>query len=161
MPEVKRSLIAHYLNTTPSATNPTWSLLGLGVSSAQMAMNPQSETTQYVHEDNASTSVTGYQPVLPVNQKLYPGDEVFDFVDAIRQAGPSIGGNDLTQVVEVRLYETPTTTDTYPATKWNVQVQIDNAPGGDAGVNAELAFTLNIKGDPTDGDFNTSGLSFT
>ena len=83
MTEQKRSTIAHYLNTTPSATNPTWDLLGLGVSSARMGMNPQSETVQYVHQDNATTSVESYQPNLPVTQKVYPGDDLFDFIQAI------------------------------------------------------------------------------
>ncbi len=161
MTEAKRSLVAHYVNSTPSATGDVWELMGEGVSSAQMSMNPQTETQQYIHEDVATTQVTGYQPNMPVDQIVYPGDDLFDFIDAIRQAGPSIGANDKTELVEVRLYESPDTAGTsYPATKWSVQIQIDNAPGGDGGANASISYTLNVQGAATDGDFNVSTLAF-
>jgi len=161
MSETKRSLVAHYVNTTPSATADTYAMLGEGVSSTQMAMNPQTNTEQYVHEDVATTRVTGYQPNMPVDQIVYPGDDLFDFIDAIRQAGPSIGANDITELVEARLYESPDTAGTsYPATKWNVQIQIDNAPGGDGGSDASISYTFNVQGAQTDGDFNTSTLAF-
>jgi len=162
MGEKKRSDVAHYVNSTPSETADTWELLGEGISSAQMSMNAQTETKQYVHEDIATTRVTGYQPNLPVEQVVYPGDDLFDFIDAIRQAGPSIGENDITELVEARLYESPDTSgDVYPATKWNIQVQIDEAPGGDGGADATISYTLNVQGAATDGDFDTSGLAFT
>ena len=160
MAESKRSLVAHYIDTTPSASE-TYVLMGEGVSEAQMAMNPQSETEQYVHEDVATTRVASYQPNMTIDQVVYPGNDLFDYIDSLRQAGPSIGGDDITTLVEVRLYETGGTDGvTYPATKWNVQVQIDNAPGGAGGANARIGYTLNVQGAATDGDFNTSTLAF-
>jgi len=162
MAETKRSLVAHYVDSTPTDSADVWELLGEGISSAQMAMNPQTNTEQYVHEDIATTRITGYQPNMPVEQVVYPGDDLFDFIDAIRQAGPSIGANDITELVEVRLYESPDTAGTsYPATKWAIQIQIDNAPGGDGGADASISYTLNVQGAATDGDFNTSTLAFT
>lgn len=162
MAETKRSLIAHYVNSTPSATADTWELIGEGVESAQMAMNPQTETLQYVHEDIATTQVASYQPTMPIEQIVYPDDDLFDFIDGIRQGGPTIGDDDITEVVEVRLYEDPDTAGTsYPATKWACQVQIDQAPGGAGNAKARIAYTLNIQGAPTEGDFNTSSLAFT
>ena len=165
MAEAKRSLIAHYLNSSPESTA-TWELMGEGISSLTMNYNPQSTTEQYVHEDTATTLLDSYQPNLPVDQIVYPGDGLFDFIDAIRQAGPSIvtgavAGTSVTQLVEVRLYETPATDGvTYPATRWNVQIQIDSL-GGDGGAKGRIGYTLNVQGDPTDGDFNTSTLAFT
>ena len=162
MPESKRSLVAHYVNSTPTATAETWELLGEGISNAQMAMNPQVTTEQYVHEDIATKTVDSYQPEMPVDQIVYPGDDLFDFIDAIRQAGPSIGDDDLTELVEVRLYEAPDTAGTsYPATKWNIQIGIVNAPGGDGGARASISYTLYVKGAQVDGDFNVSTLAFT
>lgn len=161
MAETKRSLVAHYVNSTPSATADTWELVGEGVSSAQMTMNPQTDTQQYVHEDIATTLVQSYQPTMPVEQVVYPGDDLFDYIDGLRQGGPSIGGNDITELVEVRLYEGADTAGTsYPATKWTVQIQIDNAPGGDGGANATIGYTFNVQGAPTEGDFNTTTLAF-
>ena len=162
MAEAKRSLVAHFVNTTPSETNADFARVGEGVASAQMAMGPQTETLQYVHEDVATTQVTSYQPTMPIEQIVYPGDDLFDFIDAIRQAGPSIGGDDVTQLVEVRLYESPDTGGTlYPATMWTVQIQIDNAPGGDGTAKARIGYTFNVQGAPTEGDFDISDLTFT
>jgi len=162
MSETKRSLVAHYVNSSPDLTTYAWELIGEGIESAQMAMNPQTETLQYVHEDLATTLVTSYQPNMPLEQIVYPGDDLFDFIDEIRQGGPIIGGIDITQLVEVRLYESSNTAGTsYPATQWTIQIQIDSAPGGDGAAKARIGFTLNVQGAPTEGDFNTTTLAFT
>ena len=162
MAEKNRSLVAHYIDTTPAVTARTYKLIGYGVTSLQMAYNPQTSNETYIHEDLSHTTVDSYQPTIPVNQKVYTGDDVFTFIEAIRQAGPSIGANDLTTLVEVRLYETPNTAGTsYPATKWSVAIQIDNAPGGDGGAKAEIDWTMNVLGAGVDGDFNVSTKAFT
>lgn len=166
MTEAKRSLIAHYVNSTPEDSADVWELMGEGISTLTFNYNPQSATEQYVHEDNATTLVDGYQPNMPVDQIVYPGDDLYDYIDSIRQAGPSIvtgavAGTSVTELTEVRLYESPDTAGTsYPATKWTVQVQIDSF-GGDGGAKGRIGYTLNIQGDPVDGDFNTSTLAFT
>lgn len=162
MAEQNMSKFAYFINTTPSATAPTYKRLGSGVITAKMAYGPQKTTETYINEDTAHTTVDSYQPNLPITMKVYPGDSVFNFIDAIRtaNAGPSIGGNDLTQLVEVQLYGTPNTAGTsYPAVRWNVAVSIENA-GGDGGKKAEVDFQLNILGAQTKGMFNTSTLAF-
>ena len=162
MTEQKRSKVAHYLNTTPLATAETWDLIGSGVSSAQMDMSPQESTEQYVNEDIARTFLDGYQPSLPIDQIVYPGDDVFDFVDSLRNGGPSIGGEDLTELVEVQLYGTPDTAGTsYPAIKWNVQIAITSGAGGDGGGRARIGYKINVQGAQVAGTFNTSTLAFT
>jgi len=160
MTEKKRSLVAHYINSTPSATAATWEKFGEGISELVMNYNPNTETQQYIHEDIGTTQIDSYAPTVPIKQIVYPGDDAYDFIDGLRQAGPSIGGNDITELVEARLYESPATDGvTYPATKWTVQVQIDSF-GGAGGGKAEIEYTLNIQGAATDGDFNTSTLAF-
>lgn len=161
MAEQKRSKLAHFLNTTPSATSPTYKKVGKGVTTGAMNKNPQTTTETYIDEDVAHTTVDSYQPVLPISQTAYPGDSVFDFIDAIDDAGPSIGANDLTQLVEVKLWKTPDTPGTsYPARRWNVAIQIDNL-GGDGGAKTKLDYTINILGESVSGTFNVSTLAFT
>jgi len=161
MAEQARPKVAHYLNTTPDETGDTFSLIGDGVSALQMSMNPKTSEEHYIHNTNATQFVDGYAPSIDLSQIVYPGDEVFDFVDAIRQTG-DIGLLDLTELVEVRLYEDPDTAGTsYPASKWNIQIAISDAPGGDGGGRANIGYQIVIKGDLTDGDFNTSTLAFT
>jgi hypothetical protein len=161
MSEIVRSLVAHFLDTTPSETSPTYSKFGSGVLSLNMSYNPNTVTEQYIDENSGHTLVQNYAPTLPVTQRAFPGDAIFDFIDGLRQI-QSIGGDDLTTIVEVRLYETPETDGlTYPATQWDVAIQFESGPGGDGGSNAEITYTINVKSDPVPGTFNTSTLAFT
>jgi hypothetical protein len=154
---VKRSLLAHFLNTTP-ATTATYSRLGDGVVSAEVSYNPETTQETYIHEDSATTTVDSYAPNFPVEQTAKVGDDVFDYVDGLRQA-LAVGADAETDIVEVRLYETPSGTS-YPATKFACSVQVDSI-GGDGGTNTKINFTLNYQGDPIGGDFDTSTLVFT
>jgi hypothetical protein len=161
MAEIKRSLVKHFLNSTPSATAATYELFGDGVLSLTPNYNPNTVTEQYISEDSGHTLVQNYAPTMPVTMRAFPGDDLFDFIDDLRQT-LSIGGDDLTDVIEVRLYETPESDNvTYPATQWDCSIQFESGPGGDGGANAELAFTINFTGDPVQGDFNISTLAFT
>jgi len=160
MTEANRSLIAHFLNTTPAATTPSYDRLGDGITTATMNYNPQVTSETYIHQNVANTRVDSYQPNFPVEQTVFPGDDVYDFIDAIRKAGPSIGDDDLTTLVEVLLYETPDTGGLYPATRWNVAIQIDSF-GGDGGAKGKISYTINILGTGTSGEFNVSTGAFT
>lgn len=161
MPKAKRSTLAHFINSTPDETAATYELLGAGVTSLEMNYNPNTVTEQYIHQDNANTATESYAPTIPVEQSVYPGDDAYDFIDAIRQAGPAVLEDAETDIVEVRKYETPDTSgNVYPATKWPVSIQIDSF-GGDGGQSAKINYTINISGDAIDGDFNVSTLAFT
>lgn len=161
MTKQKRSTVAHFLNSTPDETNATYELLGLGITSLTMNYNPNTVTEQYIHQDTASVETESYAPTIPVEQSVWPGDDVYDYIDSLRQAGPAILAAAETDIVEVRKYETPDTPGTsYPATKWPCAIQIDSF-GGDGGSSGKISFTININGDPVDGDFNISTLAFT
>lgn len=156
-----RSAIAHFINSTPDETNPTYELLGLGITALTMEYNPNTVTEQYIHQDTANIQTESYAPTIPVEQSVYSGDDAFDYIDSIRQAGPAVLAAAETDIVEVRKYETPDTAGiTYPATKWPCSIQIDSF-GGEGGASAKINFTINITGDPIDGDFNTTTLAFT
>jgi hypothetical protein len=161
MSRQKRSTIAHFLNSTPDESAETWELLGDGITSLVMNYNPNTVEEQYVHQDTASKHVDSYAPDIPVEQAVWPGDDLYDFIDSLRQGGPVTGAAAETEIVEVRKYETPDTAGTsYPATKWPVSIQIDTF-GGDGGGPGMISFTINITGDAVDGDFNVSTLAFT
>lgn len=161
MAKQKRSTIAHFLNSTPDESAATYELLGLGITSLVMNYNPNTVTEQYIHQDNANIQTESYAPSIPVEQSVYPGDDAYDYIDSLRQAGPAVLEDAETDVVEVRKYETPDTPGTsYPATKWPCSIQIDSF-GGDGGESGKISFTINITGDAIDGDFNVSTLAFT
>ena len=52
--KIKRSQFLTYLNTTPSSQNPTWDVLGVGITGYGIAYNPQVDTEKWIIEDNAT-----------------------------------------------------------------------------------------------------------
>ncbi len=163
MAEQNMSMLAYFLNTTPAATTPTYDRIGDGVTTSKMNFSPQKTTETYIHENTAHTTVDSYQPELPMTMKVYPGDDVYDFLEGLLDAngGPTIGGNANTQLVVVKLWGTPDTAGTsFPAKRWNVAISFESE-GGEGGGKAEIEFTLNILGSQVAGTFNTSTLAFT
>lgn len=155
---VPREKIAHFLNTTPDAAA-TYALIGDGVTSLDVSMNPKTVEEQYIHESVGVTEIVGYQPNATVEASAKFGDSVFDFVDGLRN-DQAIGEDAKTDIVEVFLYKTEVT-GTWPALKWNVSIQVDSGPGGAAGELAKLNYTINFNSSPTKGMFNPSTKAFT
>lgn len=157
MAKIKRSEILTYINTTPSTTA-TYQLLGAGVVSGTVEMNPDVLTETYIHEDTATIAVQSYAPTMPVEITPVNGEAVFEYLDGLRKARAVLGDCE-TDIVNVWNYETGGPTAA-PAEKQNVSIQIDSF-GGDGGQAAKLSVTINYQGDPTTGTFNTSTKAFT
>ncbi|MFM8321001.1 MAG: phage tail tube protein [Chloroflexota bacterium] len=154
---VKRSQFKTFLNTGTTQT-PIWSLIGDGVTSAVIQYNPQTTEEVYIHQDSGSVEIDAYKPTMPIEAKALNGDAVFEFVDALRKAR-AVGSAAYAEVVNVWLYETPTT-GAYPAEKQSVSIQVEDF-GGEGGQPAKINFTINFRGDPTAGTFNPTTLAFT
>lgn len=155
--EIKRNEVKTFLDTTPAAT-PTWSLIGDGVTTGTVNMNPQTTEETYIHETNASISVDRYAPTYPLEGKAKAGDAVFDFVDTLRKSRATLADAE-TDIVNVWLYETPVG-DAYPAELQHVSIQVDSW-GGDGGAATRINYTINYIGDPTLGTFDAVLLAFT
>jgi len=158
MNSVLREMIAHFLNTTP-ADAATYNIIGPGVTSLDVNMNPKTIEEQYVHESVGTTEVVGYQPNAPVEASAKFGDPVFDFVDDLR-TNQAVGEDAKTDLVEVFLYKVEVEGQ-WPALQWPVSIQIDNGPGGEAGGMAKLKYTINYNGSPIHGMFNPVTKAFT
>lgn len=154
---MKRSAFLTFINTKPSST-PAWELIGDGVTELSIAYNPQSNTEQYINQDSADTSVTGYQPNAPVTQQVKKGNAVFEFINGLRKSR-AIGEDAETSIVTVDAFETASSGE-YPAEKQDVSVQIDTF-GGAASDPLSIGYTINYKGDPVQGTFNPSTKTFT
>lgn len=158
MAKVKRSQFALFIDTTPAATNPTWSRVGEGVTTGTLNYNPEVTTETYIHEDTATTTLERYAPTFPLEAQCINTDAIFEFVDNLRRTR-AIGTAAETEILLVNLYETPTSTDKYPAERQSVSIQIDSF-GGDGGVTNRINFTINFMGDPTTGLYDVSANSF-
>lgn len=156
MEKIKRPSIAHFLDVSAAEeySDAVWERLGYNVSSAATEYNPQSETSQDIVSDTASTDLTGYQPTLPVEQQCTKGDPVFEFVNDLRRKRATFGDS-YTWLLNVDTWDTVNKSGN--AEVQRVSVQIDNY-GGDGGAAPTIGYTLNYVGDAIQGTVTiTSG----
>ena len=157
MAKIKRSEVMTFMNTTPLAAA-TYKLIGDGVTTGAIEYNPKTTEETYIHEDSATISVESYAPSLPVEAIAVSGDDVFEFIDALRVARAVLDDAE-TDIVNVWAYESGGPT-AYPAEKQNVSIQIDEF-GGDGGQSVKINYTINFIGDPVPGTFNANTSAFT
>jgi hypothetical protein len=155
--KIKRSQVQSFLNTTPLSTA-TYKLIGDGIVGGSIAMNPKITEETYIHQDSASISVDSYAPKMPVEGSAKAGDDVFEFIDALRRARATLADAE-TDVVNVWMYETGGPT-AYPAEKQPVAISVDEF-GGEGGVAAKIKYTINFIGPAVLGTFNASTKAFT
>lgn len=158
MPKIKRSEFALFLDTTPAAAA-TYSRVGDGFTTGTLAYNPEVTTETYIHQDTATTTLERYAPNMPLEGQCINGDPVFEFIDGLRRSR-AVGSDAETDALLVYLYETPVSTDQYPAELQPVTIQIDSF-GGDGGVVNRINFTISFRGDPTAGTYDVSDNAFT
>lgn len=153
----KRSAFKMFMNTTPEDTA-TYNIIGPGVTDLTISYNPQTSTEQYIHEDVATTELTGYQPNAPVTAQVVKDDPAFEFINKIR-TGLLIGSDAHTDVVLVDIFGKQTG-GAYSATKQPVSIQIDSY-GGAASDPLSIGYTINWRGSGEQGTFNPTTRVFT
>lgn len=142
---IKRSQFATFLNTTPSGETETWSRMGKGITSANVAYNPTVNDEQYIHEDSGTKEVDSYAPTMANEQTAYKGDAVFDYIDGLRQAR-AVGNDAKTQMLLVYIYDEKSE-GVYKAEKQDVSISI-NEFGGEAGSSVKVSYDVGFCGDP-------------
>jgi hypothetical protein len=164
MAKIKRSQIQTFLNTTPESpavlgsASTTYVLLGPGVVTGDISMNPKNTEETYIADDSATTTVDSYAPTFAVEQTAIVGDAVFNFVDQLRLDRAVLGAAETT-IVNVWLYETGAP-PSYPAEEQLVSISVEDI--GDAGGEPiKLNYTINFVGDAVIGNFNVTTKAFT
>lgn len=154
----KRSAFLLFINTTPGNTGAgTYALVGDGVTELSIAYNAQTSTEQFIHQDTATTEMTGYQPNAPVTAQVVKGDPAFEFINKIRKKLP-IGSDAHTDIVMTDIFEGGSG-GSYPATKQPVAIQIDSY-GGAASDPLAIGYTINWRGEGEEGTFNLETKSW-
>lgn len=152
MPQLeKRSNLAIFINTTPDSTA-TYLLGGYGISDMSIAYNPQSLTEQYVNQDSASTSITGYQPNIPISMRVDSTSPLYTYVNTLRK-NRSILSDSQTDIIIVNKLDTEVVAGVYPGEQQEVSFQIDSF-GGPASDPLSIDFTINFLGDATAVEFD-------
>lgn len=146
MEKITREQFVTYLNTTPSA-DPTWSLVGVGVTSYGIAFNPQVTTEKWIIHKSATSSLDSYQRQGDVSQKCYKNDPIFEYINELRRTC-GIGSKVETQVLDIDRYDE--VDGAYKATLSDVIVVITNYMAEDA----VIEYSIYYNGDPTQGTVN-------
>ena len=144
--KIKRSQFLTYLNTTPSAVNPKWDVLGVGITEYGIDFNPQVDTEKWIIEDNARNEHSSNQKQGSVTQRCYKGDPVFEFINAGRDQL-----NYKTQVLDIDRWNGTGTT--YPAKMNDVIITVTSYMGE----NAEIEYDIYYDGDATEGTVTFAG----
>ena len=136
--KIKTSQYLRFIDTTPSASNPTWKVVGIGVEEMSTDFNPQVDTVKWIIEDSARNDHTSNQKQSSVTQKAYKNDPVFEFVNAGRDKL-----NYVTHILEVDLWNS--TASAYAAKMSDGLVTVTSYDGD------EIEYDLYFNGDPKDG----------
>lgn len=159
-----RITIQHLLNVTSpyNFDSPDFQLINEGVNSLTEDFNPETETTQYIAERNATNFVKRYAPSISLTTFLVKGDKVNDRIREVINTLP-IGGSADTDYVRFNLMdltEQSGTTLKYVGYRRRATITASNI-GGEAGDTTEASITLAGKGDVIKGivTVDTSGAT--
>ena len=163
MPDIRkidRTEWVDFLNTTPSSSNPTWSIIGVGITDKATDYNAEKTEEKWIIHKNKNVTVDSYGLSSGVEQTAYKGDPVFELVDEIRYRLKT-GSDAQTTLLEIDKYSASTSggTTTYRARLWTVSIEV-TSNGGDT---AKINYTIDYVGDPTFGTvtFNEGVPTFT
>lgn len=152
---IYRHEFADYLNVG-SAEKPKWELMGTGFTTLDEQFGAESESTKYVNEATASSSVVSYTSVFPFTAHLIPSKAA---VNALYAVGRNhlIDSDAEFEYVRVELWEKATEANSFAARKFLVSAEISEITGENK---QEMSGNLNAVGDPVDGTFNVQTLTF-
>lgn len=101
--------------TDVSAKVTDWNRMGKGIVSLPISYGAKTTSETYINEENASTTVDGYEIATDVEQTALKGDPVFDFVDIIRKELLT-GSECETQALIIPVYDLTKTQTGYTGT---------------------------------------------
>ena len=136
--KIKTSQYLRFVDTTPSASSPTWAVVGIGVTELATEYNAQVDTEQWIIEDSARNDHTGKQKSSSVTQKCYKGDPEFEFINAGRDKL-----NYKTHILEIDLWDK--TGSSYASKLSDGLITLSSYSG------AEIEYDLMFDGDPKEG----------
>jgi len=142
--KLKNSQYRRFVDTTPSATNPTWGIVGIGIDELSTDYSPNVESEQWIIEDTARNDHTGNQKQASVTQKAYKNDPVFEFANNGRDKL-----NYKTHILEIDTWNG--TGGTYPA-KLSDGLLVATSYSG-----SEIEYDLYFNGDPVEGTATITG----
>lgn len=144
--EIISKQFVRFLDTTPTATNPTWAVVGVGVEdgNANVEYNPQVDRTKWIIDKNAHTKHSSNDKQMPVTQNCHKGDPEFEFVEKARDV---LGYK--SHILEIDTWNG--TNSSYPSKYTDCTIVVDTYSGDN------IEYTIYFDGDPTSGTSTISG----
>ena len=153
---VLRHNIADYLNVG-TTENAEYVLMGIGFTTLDEEPGAQSESTKYVNEASASSSIISYETKFPFEaEHIITEDAVNALYEVARNH--AVGSDAEFEYVRVELWKKAEGSNEFEARKFVVAVEVSQYSGENKQV---LAGNLNAVGDPILGTFNTETKTFT
>ena len=155
---MRRDQLMHFVDTSMGGGTATYVLLGDGIASLTEEFNAESETKQWINQQNGTTTIKSYTPSFEVEREDCIDDDCRTWIKRIINELPT-GSAAETYVVRVDASATATQ-GAYPAYRRKFAVSAGST-GGDAGGNVIDSVTFGGVGDAVAGTFNPTTKTFT
>lgn len=84
--KITKNKVIPFIDTSNTINGSSWSPAWARIDKStifDLALNPQSESVDYISMESAVEEVSGYQPELPQEIALYRGNPIYDFVEKL------------------------------------------------------------------------------
>lgn len=149
---LERYQFAWFLDVTPKEKEPTWKLLGFGITEGTIEYNPQITTEKFIIHKSATSKHESNQKQSDVSLMCYKGEPIFEYINGLRdKTGKDVQG----RILEVDMWN-GTENDSvmkFPSKKSNCITPVTSF----LGERAEIGFSIYFNGDPISGTSTISG----
>ena len=153
-----RGRLSHWLSKTK--TGP-FVRLAKGIETLDGAKNPQTQDFIWI-DDNSDNNTTGFQESHSVSGYLYETDDASEMLHGMAWNNAKNDDSTLYHVlVRHWLPDGGSSTTVFDAKLQQVSFAAENEGGGTGGENVTFSGSLNAKGDPEFGTFDTATGTFT
>ena len=148
-----------FVDITPGGEAPTYERVGVGFDTATPSANTGTKSTQWIHEQNTSTSITSKSIQRAISGVRAVGDPFNDYFCSLFD---KVGTATQTTMIIVNAWdEDKETAGTYTAKKYKIAIDCDNDGGGAAADGLLIEGTIYFNGDPVEGNFVLATKTFT
>lgn len=145
--KISRDKVLSFMDIAPTEMTASYKLMGLGITTGQIAMNGNVTTEQYIHQTTAYNSIDTYAPSFSVTQTAFKGDDVYDYIFDL-YINRATQSDAETKILNVYLAEPKT--GGYLAEEQGVAIEISSY-GGDAGNPVSIEYVVHFNGNHTIG----------
>lgn len=148
-PEI-RSTLRHLINVAETSDSEKYALVNEGVTELTEEFNPDTDTIQYVADENKTTVIKSYAPSISITMSIVKGDQVNEYLRKKIDELP-LGDKADTSYIRFNVMDVKSgVKDEYTAYKRDASISVDSI-GGSAEDYLGASLTLNGKGTATKG----------